>query len=169
MGEGSVIRPAYKTYKGWVLGEDTKEVGRWEGRGRTTLRRRVGKGYLCLSLTLPEKCSLRRKTGRWKATSSIYHQSYRATYPTLSFTRVFSYYPMKMGDHVHVGSNTILEAVMVGSHVEIGKNCVIVSSLFLSLTSPWRPLFDNLWRSLFLFVFNFQRADSQSSKIVPEF
>lgn len=39
---------------------------------------------------------------------------------------VFSYYPVKIGDHVTIGANTILEAASVGNMVEIGKNCVIV-------------------------------------------
>lgn len=35
---------------------------------------------------------------------------------------------MKIGDHVHIGANTVVEAAIIGNHVEIGKNCVIVSS-----------------------------------------
>lgn len=34
---------------------------------------------------------------------------------------------MKIGDHVHIGANSVIEAATIGSHVEIGKNCVIVS------------------------------------------
>lgn len=37
-----------------------------------------------------------------------------------------SYYPQKIGDYVHVGSNTIIEAASIGNNVKIGKNCVIV-------------------------------------------
>lgn len=33
---------------------------------------------------------------------------------------------MKIGDHVHIGTNTIVEAATIGNSVEIGKNCVIV-------------------------------------------
>lgn len=32
---------------------------------------------------------------------------------------------MKVGDHVSVGANTVLEAATVGSHVEIGANCLV--------------------------------------------
>nr|CDI56359.1 probable dynactin Arp1 p25 subunit RO12 [Melanopsichium pennsylvanicum 4] len=38
---------------------------------------------------------------------------------------IFSYYPMKVSDHVSVGANTVLEAASVGSHVEIGANCLV--------------------------------------------
>ncbi|KAH8917484.1 dynactin, subunit p25 [Atractiella rhizophila] len=47
----------------------------------------------------------------------------RPSYKT--YKGVFSYYPMKVGDNVHIGANTVLEAASVGNGVEIGKNCVI--------------------------------------------
>ena len=46
--------------------------------------------------------------------------------------RVFSYYPMKIGDYVSIGSNSIVEAASIGTGVEIGKNCIIVRPLFSS-------------------------------------
>jgi dynactin 5 len=36
---------------------------------------------------------------------------------------------MKIGDHVHIGANSVIEAATIGNHVEIGKNCVIVRAL----------------------------------------
>lgn len=39
--------------------------------------------------------------------------------------RIFSYYPMKIGDHVTIGEGSIIEAATIGSFVHIGKNCVI--------------------------------------------
>ncbi|KAF8945225.1 hypothetical protein BGZ52_009861, partial [Haplosporangium bisporale] len=43
----------------------------------------------------------------------------------VSVGRVFSYYPMKIGDHVTIGEGTIVQAATIGSFVKIGKNCVI--------------------------------------------
>ena len=40
---------------------------------------------------------------------------------------------MKIGDYVHIGANTVVEAATIGNHVEIGKNCVIVSGLSFDL------------------------------------
>ncbi|KAJ2720232.1 hypothetical protein GGI07_004753 [Coemansia sp. Benny D115] len=45
--------------------------------------------------------------------------------PYKSYKGVFSYYPLKIGDHVDIGENTIVEAASIGSHVVIGKNCII--------------------------------------------
>lgn len=56
---------------------------------------------------------------------------YRPPYKT--YRGNFNYYPMKIGDHVHIGANSVVEAAQIGNHVEIGKNCVIVrfrSNLF---------------------------------------
>ena len=39
--------------------------------------------------------------------------------------RNFSHYPLKIGDHVFVGNNTIVEAALVGNHVTIGSDTVI--------------------------------------------
>ena len=36
---------------------------------------------------------------------------------------------MKIGDHVHIGANSVVEAAQIGNHVEIGKNCVIVRDI----------------------------------------
>jgi len=38
---------------------------------------------------------------------------------------VYQYYPMKLGDHVFIGSNTIIEAAQIGSYVSIGSNVQI--------------------------------------------
>jgi len=59
-----------------------------------------------------------------QATSEFYHHSFRPPYKTYRGT--FNYYPMKIGDFVHIGANTVVEAATIGNHVEIGKNCVIV-------------------------------------------
>lgn len=45
--------------------------------------------------------------------------------PYKTYRGAFNYYPMKVGDFVHIGANTIVEAATIGNHVEIGKNCVI--------------------------------------------
>jgi len=38
---------------------------------------------------------------------------------------VFQYLPMKLGDHIYIGSQTIVEAAQIGSYVSIGSNVQI--------------------------------------------
>ncbi|KAF9162696.1 hypothetical protein DFQ26_003301 [Actinomortierella ambigua] len=38
---------------------------------------------------------------------------------------MFSYYPMKIGDHVTIGERSVVQAAQIGSYVQIGKDCVI--------------------------------------------
>ncbi|EIW80314.1 dynactin subunit p25 [Coniophora puteana RWD-64-598 SS2] len=45
--------------------------------------------------------------------------------PYKTYKGNFNYYPMKIGDHVHIGQNSVVEAATIGNHVTIGKNCVI--------------------------------------------
>lgn len=46
-----------------------------------------------------------------------------------------NYYPVKVGDHVHIGAGSIVEAASIGNYVEIGKNCIIVSRLLVFFAS----------------------------------
>ncbi|KAJ2911070.1 hypothetical protein GGI21_000239 [Coemansia aciculifera] len=51
------------------------------------------------------------------------HSILRPPYKT--YKGVFSYYPLKIGDFVEVGENSVVEAASIGSYVSIGKNCVV--------------------------------------------
>ena len=82
VGEGVVLRPCYKTYKGCVASSPSP--------------RPPPRVSLILLLT-----------------------------PSL-FRRVFSFYPMKIGDHVSIGAGSVVEAASIGTGVEIGKGCIIV-------------------------------------------
>ncbi|PYH91848.1 trimeric LpxA-like protein [Aspergillus ellipticus CBS 707.79] len=44
---------------------------------------------------------------------------------------VYSFYPLKIGDHVFVGERAVVEAATVGNHVHIGKEAVIGSMAIL--------------------------------------
>ncbi|KAI9227757.1 MAG: dynactin subunit P25 [Piptocephalis tieghemiana] len=45
--------------------------------------------------------------------------------PYKTYKGSFGYYPMKIGDHVHIGEGSIVEAASIGSFVHIGRNCII--------------------------------------------
>ncbi|PWN29330.1 putative dynactin Arp1 p25 subunit RO12 [Jaminaea rosea] len=45
--------------------------------------------------------------------------------PYKTYKGTFSYYPVKLGDFVHIGSSSVLQATSVGSHIDIGRDCII--------------------------------------------
>ncbi|PWN19625.1 trimeric LpxA-like protein [Microstroma glucosiphilum] len=45
--------------------------------------------------------------------------------PWRVYKGVFSYYPSKTGDFVHIGANSVVESQQLGSHIDIGKDCII--------------------------------------------
>ena len=49
---------------------------------------------------------------------------------------VFSFYPVKLGDHVFIGEGAVVEAALVGNYVHIGAGSVIVLYPATRLASP---------------------------------
>ena len=45
--------------------------------------------------------------------------------PYATYTRIYQYLPMKLGDHIYIGNQTIIEAAQIGSYVSIGSNVQI--------------------------------------------
>jgi dynactin-5 len=48
--------------------------------------------------------------------------------PYKTFKGIFSYYPVKIGDNVYIGKDSIVQAAAIGSNVRIGYNCILVGS-----------------------------------------
>ncbi|KAH7883291.1 trimeric LpxA-like protein [Phlebopus sp. FC_14] len=78
----------------------------------------ISLGRYCL---VGEGCVMRYVQVSWTRGES--HSCHRPPYKT--YRGNFNYYPMKIGDHVHIGANTVVEAATIGNHVIIGKNCII--------------------------------------------
>ncbi|TPX45266.1 hypothetical protein SeMB42_g04070 [Synchytrium endobioticum] len=45
--------------------------------------------------------------------------------PFKTYKGVFSYYPTKIGDYVHIAEDCIIEAATIGNCVMVGKSCII--------------------------------------------
>ncbi|KAM3076292.1 hypothetical protein ACMFMG_006204 [Clarireedia jacksonii] len=45
--------------------------------------------------------------------------------PGKIYRGTFSHFPLKIGDHVFVGANSIIEAAILGNHIHIGANVVV--------------------------------------------
>lgn len=44
---------------------------------------------------------------------------------------VHSFFPLKIGEHVFIGENTVVEAASVGNHVHVGRDAVVGSMAIL--------------------------------------
>lgn len=91
----------------------------------------ISLGRYCL---ISEGCIIRWVTHR-SAICRVENERLIALKPLLrppykTYRGNFNYYPMKLGDHVHIGAGSVVEAAAIGNYVEIGKNCIIVSVLF---------------------------------------
>ncbi|KAH0592522.1 hypothetical protein MHUMG1_09673 [Metarhizium humberi] len=45
--------------------------------------------------------------------------------PGRLYKGVYTYMPLRLGDHVFVGQNTVVQAATVGNHVSIGRDCAV--------------------------------------------
>ncbi|KAE9544528.1 hypothetical protein AGLY_000069 [Aphis glycines] len=45
--------------------------------------------------------------------------------PCKKFSGGFTYFALQIGDHVHIGEQSVIQAAIIGSYVHIGKNVVI--------------------------------------------
>lgn len=85
----------------------------------------ISLGRYCL---VGEGCVMRYVSPQASSSKLTLFVTYRPPYKT--YRGAFNYYPMKIGDFVHIGANTVVEAATIGNHVEIGKNCVIVRTKY---------------------------------------
>jgi len=123
----------FRTSEHYPRREDDHLERRHHPGGSEACRSRTCRGYLVgpvLSRGGGVRHEVRLNTALWstlqpsRPSDTRRDPSYRPPYKT--YRGAFNYYPMKIGDFVHIGANTIVEAATIGNHVEIGRNCVIV-------------------------------------------
>jgi len=66
---------------------------------------------------LPGRRELYHEVMCWLVTQCSIDANNRYRPPYKTYRGNFNYYPMKIGDHVHIGSNTVVEAAIIGNHV----------------------------------------------------
>lgn len=66
----------------------------------------------------------------------------------INFIFRFTYFALQIGDHVHIGEQSVVQAAVIGSYVHIGKNVVIVSVL----------VYKSLYRYIFISFFKGKRC-----------
>ncbi|KAI9292225.1 dynactin subunit P25 [Neoconidiobolus thromboides FSU 785] len=57
--------------------------------------------------------------------STFFEKNVTIRPPFKFYKREFIYSPIKIGDFVYIGENSIVNAISIGNNVNIGKNCVI--------------------------------------------
>ncbi|KAL1902214.1 hypothetical protein Cpir12675_000114 [Ceratocystis pirilliformis] len=78
---------------------------------------------------------------------------------------VFSYVPLRLGDHVFVGQGSVIEAAVVGSHVHIGNNVVIGT---LAIIKDYVKILDGAVIPPHMVVSSFSIVAGQPARVVGE-
>ena len=77
----------------------------------------------------------------------------------------FQYLPLRMGEHVFVGKNTVVSAAQIGSHVNIGDNCTIGE---LAIIKDYVKVLDDAVVPSHMVVPSFSIVAGQPARIVGE-
>lgn len=77
----------------------------------------------------------------------------------------FQYLPLRMGEHVFVGKNTVVSAATVGSHVNIGDNCTIGD---LATIKDYVKVLDGTVVPPYMVVPSFSIVAGQPARVVGE-
>ncbi|KKA28800.1 hypothetical protein TD95_002854 [Thielaviopsis punctulata] len=78
---------------------------------------------------------------------------------------VFSYVPLRLGDHVFVGQGSVIEAAVVGNHVHIGSNVVIGA---LAIIKDYVKILDGAVVPPNMVVSSFSIVAGQPARVVGE-
>lgn len=111
MIRGDLARTASSSSGGAPANNTAVAIGRYCFLSRGSCLRPPGRMYKgCVSALFPTCPSL--LPCQQRLTSTFHHS-------------IFTYMPLRMGDHVFVGQNTVVQAASVGSHIYIGNDAVV--------------------------------------------
>ncbi|KYK60519.1 hypothetical protein DCS_01656 [Drechmeria coniospora] len=85
--------------------------------------------------------------------------------PGRLYKGVFTYMPLRLGDHVFVGQGTVVQAATVGSHVHIGKGCTINE---FALIKDYVKVLDGTVVPPFMVIPSFSIVAGQPARVVGE-
>lgn len=79
--------------------------------------------------TLGENCVIRPAYKTYKGCvqgrRSCDRPGHIPTLTSMTVLRLFSFYSVRMGDHVHIGAGSIVESGVIGNHIDIGRGCIL--------------------------------------------
>lgn len=76
-----------------------------------------------------------------------------------------SFFPLKIGEHVFIGENTVVEAASVGNHVHIGQDTVVGS---MAILKDYVVVLDNAVVPAGMVVPSFCVVGGQPARVVGE-
>lgn len=85
--------------------------------------------------------------------------------PGRMYKGVFTYMPLRMGDHVFVGHDTVVQAGSIGNHVSIGKGCTINE---FAIIKEYVKVLDNTVVPSFMVIPSFSIVAGQPARVVGE-
>ena len=85
--------------------------------------------------------------------------------PGRLYKGVFTYMPLRMGDHVFVGQGSVVQAASVGNHVSIGSNCSIND---FAIIKDYVKILDGTVVPSFMVIPSFSIVAGQPGRVIGE-
>ncbi|KHN93902.1 Trimeric LpxA-like protein [Metarhizium album ARSEF 1941] len=85
--------------------------------------------------------------------------------PGRLYKGAFTYMPLRLGDHVFVGHNTVVQAAAVGSHVSIGSGCTVGE---FAIVKDYVRILDGAVVPPFMVIPSFSVVAGRPARVVAE-
>lgn len=85
--------------------------------------------------------------------------------PGRLYKGVFTYMPLRIGDHVFIGQGSVVQAASVGSHVQIGKRCCISE---FAIIKDYVKILDGTVVPAFMVIPSFSIVAGQPGRVIGE-
>lgn len=85
--------------------------------------------------------------------------------PGRLYKGVFTYMPLRIGDHVFIGHGTVVQAATIGSHVSIGKACTVNE---FAIIRDFVKVLDGTIVPPFMVIPSFSIVAGQPARVVGE-
>lgn len=85
--------------------------------------------------------------------------------PGRLYKGVFTYMPLRLGDHVFIGQGSVVQAATVGNHVHIGARCAVNE---FAIIKDYVKVLDDTVVPSFMVVPSFSLVAGQPARIIGE-
>ncbi|KAK2612370.1 hypothetical protein QQS21_001634 [Conoideocrella luteorostrata] len=85
--------------------------------------------------------------------------------PGRLYKGVYTYMPLRLGDHVFIGQNTVVQAATVGNHVSIGRDCCVNE---FAIVKDYVRILDETVVPAFMVIPSFSVVAGRPARVVGE-